>query len=165
MYKKQRIPSFFMIGAVVLFFTVLGCNVKTAPEAKVEAAATPQPEPKPGLMSWRVATAYLEDLFAQIPNSSIDDFRKDTPSGERKLINASHGETGVREDNAHVYGEPAPLTTDLMLKGLGAGENDVIYDLGCGRGFFLMQALMTTPARKAVGIELSASRVNVGKQA
>jgi len=152
-----------MIGAVVLSFAVLGCEVKTAPAAKVEAAVIPQPQSR--LLSWRVATAYLEDLFAQIPNSSIDDFRKDTPSGERKLINASHGETGVREDNAHVYGEPAPLTTDLMLKGLGAGENDVIYDLGCGRGFFLMQALMTTPARKAVGIELSASRVNVGKQA
>jgi SAM-dependent methyltransferase len=116
-------------------------------------------------MSWRVATAYLEDIFAQIPDSSIDDFRKDTPAEERRLINASHGETGLKDDNAHVYGEPAPLTSDLMLKGLGAGADDVIYDLGCGRGFFLMQALMTTPIRKAVGVELSASRVNIGKQA
>ncbi len=117
------------------------------------------------VMSWRVAAAHLEDIFEQIPNSSIDDFRKETPDEERKRVNATHGEAGLREDKAHIYGEPAPATTDLMLKRLGVGEDDVLYDLGSGRGFFLMQALLTTPLRKAVGVELASSRVAVGKAA
>lgn len=125
----------------------------------------PQVAAPPRAMSWRVATAHLDDIFEQIPNSSIDDFRRETPDEERKRVNASHGEAGLKEDKAHIYGEPAPATTDLMLRRLGVGENDVLYDLGSGRGYFLMQALLTTPLRKAVGVELAASRVAVGKAA
>jgi hypothetical protein len=40
------------------------------------ACKTPAPQPPP--MSWRVATAHLEDIFEQIPNSSIEDFRKES---------------------------------------------------------------------------------------
>jgi hypothetical protein len=149
------------LGAAALLLAIPACNVQPAPAPQPQAAQAP----KPKLMSWRVASAHLEDIFAQIPNSSIDDFRKDTPAEERKRVNASHGETGVKDDNAHVYGEPAPATTDLMLKRLGAGENDVLYDLGCGRGYFLMQALLTTPIRKAVGVELTGSRVRIGQAA
>jgi hypothetical protein len=130
---------------------------------------TAQPEPpKPAarpLLSWRVATAYLEDIFAKIPNSSIDDFRANTPPEERQLVNASHGEAGLKEDNAHVYGEPAPATADLMFARLGLGPDDVLYDLGCGRAFFLMQALLTTPLNRAVGVELAASRLDIGRTA
>ena len=52
-----------------------------------------------------------------------------------------------------------------MMARAGITEKDVLYDFGCGRGFFLMQALLTTPMKKAVGVELAASRVNIGKQA
>jgi hypothetical protein len=105
-----------------------------------------------------VASAHLEDIYALIPNSSIDDLRRDTPDAERRLVNASHGPAGVQDDNAHVYGEPAPATTDLMLRRLRLGDQDVLYDLGCGRACFLLQALLTTPLRRAVGVELAASR-------
>jgi len=138
--------------APFLVLAVSGCR---APQV-----ATPAP-----VMSWRVATAHLDDIFEQIPNSSIDDFRRETPDEERKRVNASHGEAGLKEDKAHIYGEPAPATTDLMLKRLGVGKDDVLYDLGSGRGYFLMQALLTTPLRRAVGVELAASRVAVGKAA
>jgi len=161
MQKKQMISSILCLNTVLFLLTAPGCQVKTANEPKVEAVTPSQPR----LLSWRVASAWLEDIFAQIPNSSIEDFRKDTPAEERRLVNAAHGETGIRDDNAHVYGEPAPLSTDFMLKRMGAGDQDVLYDLGCGRGFFLMQALLTTPIRKAVGVELAASRINIGRRA
>ena len=134
--------------------------------AKPAQLAAPAPAAaRPALLSWRVASAYLEDIFAQIPNSGIDDFRKDTPDAERALVNASHGEAGIKDDNAHVYGEPTPVTSDLMLNRLALTGQDVLYDLGCGRGFFLMQALLTTPVRRAVGVELAASRLAIGQRA
>ncbi len=116
-------------------------------------------------MTWRVASAHLEDIFAEIPNSSIDDFRKELPKEEREAVNASHGAEGLEEDKAHIYGEPAPASTDLILRRLAPGERDVLYDFGSGRGYFLMQALLTTPMRKAVGVELAASRVAIGRRA
>lgn len=145
-----------LFGTATFLFLAPACSAKYADEPR---AAAPRP------MSWRVASAHLEDIFAQIPNSSIDDFRKDTPARERQLVNASHGATGVKDDNAHVYGEPAPATTDLMVRRLGLDAHDVLYDLGCGRGFFLMQALLTTPLRWAVGVELAGSRVAVARSA
>jgi SAM-dependent methyltransferase len=158
MRSHKRVTVRGAVGLMALLLAVPACQVKYA--------SAPQTAPvQPRLLSWRVASAYLEDIFARIPNSSIDDLRKDTPAEERRLVNASHGETGLQDDNAHVYGEPAPATTDLMLNRLAVNENDVLYDLGCGRGFFLMQALLSSPMRKAVGVELAASRVALGRQA
>ena len=116
-------------------------------------------------MSWRVAAANLEDVFEQIPESSIDAFRENIPQEERLRVNAANGEAGLKEDRAYVYGEPSPRATDQMLAHCGVNENDVLYDCGCGRGFFLMQALLTTPIRRAVGVELATSRVEIGKKA
>jgi hypothetical protein len=167
--KQNSLVSALLVGsAAACLLSLPACKVAPAsapaPQPALAQAPPPKPKPKP-LLSWRVATAYLEDIFAKIPNSSIDDFRRDTPPEERKLVNSSHGEVGIKEDNAHVYGEPAPATTDLMLNRLGVTDQDVLYDLGCGRGFFLMQALLTTPLKKAVGVELAASRVKVGQAA
>ena len=157
----QSVATHLSMAGAMAALLALGC--------KVEPAASPAPAAqapaRPAIMSWRVASAYLEDIFATIPNSSIDDFRRETPEGERNLVNASHGAAGIKEGNAYVYGEPTPVTTDLMLHSMKVDDKDVIYDLGCGRGYFLMQALLTTPAKKAVGVELAASRVNIGKRA
>ena len=153
------------IGGAVAVLTLAGCLNKPVVVAPPGAPVKAEEPARPRVMSWRVASAHLEDIFEQSPHSSIDDFRKDTPEEERLRVNAAGGEEGIREDKAYVYGEPAPMTTDLMLKRMGAGEGDVLYDLGCGRGFFLMQALLTTPLRKAVGVELATSRVEIGKAA
>jgi hypothetical protein len=130
----------------------------------VPACTAPVTQP-PGrqVMSWRVASAHLEDLFAEVPNSSIDDFRKETPAEERLKVNSAHGEAGLKEGKAHIYGEPTAETTDHLLRRMGLGGGDVLYDLGCGRAFFLMQALLTTPLRRAVGVELAASRVDIAR--
>ena len=154
------------LSSIAVLLSLPGCRMQTVPTpARVPAPAPAAPAVQPRPMSWRVASAYLEDIFAAIPNSSIDDFRKDTPEQERARINAAHGEEGLKESNAHVYGEPSPLATDLMLRRLGVGADDVVYDLGCGRAFFLMQALLTTPVRKAVGVELATSRIDIARLA
>ena len=154
--------SLAALGAAAFLVALPGCKAPMAEPPKPVAAAQPV---RPALLSWRVASAYLEDIFAKIPNSSIDDFRKETSDEERLRVNASHGEAGLKENNAHVYGEPTAVTSDILFGLLAIQDNDVLYDLGCGRGFFLMQALLTTPLKKAVGVELAASRINIAKQA
>jgi SAM-dependent methyltransferase len=138
-----------------------GCRMQTVQAPAPPPAPAVQPRP----MSRRVASAHLEDIFVDIPNSSIDDFRKDTPEQERAKVNAAHGEEGLKESNAHVYGEPSVQATDLILRRLRVGADDVVYDLGCGRAFFLMQSLLTTPLRKAVGLELATSRIAIARLA
>ena len=149
--SSKRTRQLILLPALALL-ALPGCKV-AAPEPA--PAAVPTPPARPALMSWRVASAHLEDIFADIPNSSIDDFRRETPEAERLLVNASHGEAGLKENNAHVYGEPTAVTSSIMLDRLAPG----------GRGFFLMQALLTTPIRKAVGVELAASRIEIGRVA
>lgn len=149
-----RMP-FPQILAWVLLLAAGGCRV---PDPAPQAPAR-QP------LSLRVATAHLEDIFERIPGSSIEDFRAGIPEEERRAINESHGAQGVAEDKAYIYGEPSPAATDAILRRLGAGADDVLFDLGSGRGYFLMQALLTTPLRRAVGVELSASRAEVSRQA
>jgi len=156
--SKPRLGFLLTLALPIAGLALPGCRIP-AP------APAPAPPARPALLSWRVASAYLEDIFADIPNSSIEDFRRETPEEERIRVNASHGETGVKDDNAHVYGEPTPVTTSLMLGRLGLDDRDVLYDLGCGRGFFLMQALLSSPIRKAVGVELATSRIEIAKRA
>jgi len=150
-----------LAAAAVLSLT--SCQPPAAPAPAPPPA--PVPPAKPALLSWRVANAYLEDIFEKIPNSSIDAFRSHISDEERMRVDAANGEEGIKDNNAYVYGEPSPAATDAILHRLGIQDKDVIYDLGCGRGFFLMQALLTTPARKAVGSELASSRVAIGQLA
>jgi hypothetical protein len=154
--KKTSIRAILMM-LLLPMLALPGCKVQPAPALPTAT--------RPAAMSWRVASAHLDDIFAKIPNSSIDDFRRETPEEERTLVNASHGEAGIKDNKAHIYGEPAPATTQQLLDLLAVDDTDALYDLGCGRGYVLMQALLTSPLRKAVGVELAASRVNAGKAA
>jgi hypothetical protein len=89
--RLLQVKSLLLLGAMAALLALAGCKVNYAEAPKAESAAKP-------LMTWRVASAYLEDIFAKIPNSSIDDFRRETPDEERALVNASHGETGVKDN-------------------------------------------------------------------
>ena len=162
---RAGLPVF--LGLVSLL-SLPACKSPSAPPPPPPgppAAAAVPAQPKPALLSWRVANAYLEDIFEQIPDSSIDAFRSHIPEAERMRVDAANGPSGLKDDNAYIYGEPSPAATDAILRSLAIQDRDVIYDLGCGRGFFLMQALLTTPARKAVGSELATSRVAIGQVA
>lgn len=142
-----------------------GCLLLPGCAPRQEPRPAPRAALRPRLLSWRVATAYLEDAFQEIPNSSIDDFRRGIPGEEREKVNAAQGKAAAEPDRAWIYGEPAPASSDLIFRRLALGEKDVLYDLGCGRGFFLFQALLTTPVPRVVGVELAHSRLEIGRQA
>jgi len=155
MINVKFIQSLLLVGFAAALPFQIGCK----------AALEPPRQAAPALMSWRVAAAHLEDVFERIPESSIDAFRENIPEEDRLRVNAANGEAGLKDDRAYVYGEPSPRATDQMLAHCGVNEKDVLYDCGCGRGFFLMQALLSTPIRRAKGVELATSRVEIGRKA
>ena len=79
------------------------------------------------------------------------------PGAEERAIRSSKG--------SPIYGEMMPAATEHLLRFLDLGEGDVFYDLGAGSGKVVLQAAMTAPLRKAVGVELSATRVGLARAA
>ncbi len=61
---------------------------------------------------------------------------------------------------ASVYGEILYGSLEVLLDTLHINNNDVFYDFGSGVGKAAMQVALNTNAKKVVGLELSADRIN-----
>ncbi|WP_181233395.1 hypothetical protein [Enhygromyxa salina] len=75
------------------------------------------------------------------------------PTGDRRAVERSAG--------SPIYGELRPTATIRLLARLGLGRRDQFVDLGSGLGKVVLLAAMTTPVGRALGVELSATRVDV----
>lgn len=84
----------------------------------------------------------------------VDGF--EIPKAEEKAVRASRG--------SPIYGELTPAGVARMIDYLDLGPRDVFYDLGSGSGKVVLQTAMTAPVRKAVGVELAATRVAAAKK-
>jgi len=73
------------------------------------------------------------------------------PRDEERAIRATRG--------SPVYGEIRPASVSRMIDRLVLGPRDVFYDLGSGIGKVVNQVAISAPVRRAVGIELSRTRV------
>lgn len=63
-------------------------------------------------------------------------------------------------DKIYVIYVPTPMTVvDTMCKMAKIGKDDVVYDIGCGDGRLVIQAVKKYGAKKAVGIDISAERI------
>jgi len=68
-----------------------------------------------------------------------------------------------KNGGAPTYGEITYQAAKKLLDSLNLTQNDVFYDFGSGVGKMVVQTYLTTPVKKAVGIELSPTRVNRAK--
>lgn len=87
---------------------------------------------------------YIENLYANRSGYGI-------PSEESSEI--------INMGGAPTYGEITYESLEKLIDKLGITETDVIYDLGSGVGKVITQCYLTTPVKKAVGSELSPTRV------
>ncbi len=62
------------------------------------------------------------------------------------------------------YGEIKHLSATVLLDALQLTSEDVFYDLGCGVGKLVMQVYLMSPAKRAVGIELSEARCGCARK-
>ncbi len=74
----------------------------------------------------------------------------DIPHADERLVRASRG--------SPTYGELTPSAVKKLVEYLGLNHRDSFYDLGSGTGKVVLQAAMTVPLRRAIGIELAPSR-------
>lgn len=72
------------------------------------------------------------------------------PSTDSEAIKKSKG--------SPVYGEIKHAALDKLLNYLALTEEDILYDLGSGVGKVVIHCAMTTPLKKAIGVELSSAR-------
>lgn len=79
------------------------------------------------------------------------------PSVDAKQVRTSKG--------SPVYGEINHQAMNKLLNYLKLGPQDVFYDLGSGVGKVIIQTLLTTPVKLAVGVELSTTRHNYAQRA
>jgi uncharacterized protein (TIGR03000 family) len=56
-----------------------------------------------------------------------------------------------------------PKVIDAMMKLAGVGKDDVVYDLGCGRGEIVIAAVKKFNAKRGVGIDLDPAQVQKAK--
>jgi len=66
--------------------------------------------------------------------------------------------TVARSKGSSTYGELMPSATSKLLAALELDADDVFYDLGAGVGKVVLLAAATTSVRRAIGVELAASR-------
>lgn len=92
---------------------------------------------------------FIDELYKQTSGFNV-------PSQEYDFITKAGG--------APTYGEITYEGADQILKLFKLTEKDVFYDLGCGVGKFVVQAYLTTPVKKAGGIELSKTRIDSAKK-
>ncbi len=84
------------------------------------------------------------------------------PQEEKNLIEKANADTtGL----SSTYGEITIAGSDRLLEAWGLTAKDVFYDLGSGRGQFVLQAALSTPVGKSIGIELSPMRNDEGLRA
>ena len=57
-----------------------------------------------------------------------------------------------------------PKVIDAMMKLADVGKDDVVYDLGCGRGEIVIAAVKKFNAKRAVGIDIEKDQVQKGKE-
>ncbi|KAF6265815.1 S-adenosyl-L-methionine-dependent methyltransferase [Scenedesmus sp. NREL 46B-D3] len=79
------------------------------------------------------------------------------PKRERAKIDATGGDA--------TYGEVQASGVDTLLRYLAMDSSSVFVDLGCGRGRAVLQVAMHSTVSKAVGIELSESRLEQAEAA
>jgi hypothetical protein len=90
--------------------------------------------------------AYLQMLYENSAGYSI-------PDEEQRFI--------LQEGGHPQYGEIPYDSAAHILADLKLSQNDVFYDLGSGVGKLVLQAYLTTPVKRSVGIELSKTRFNI----
>lgn len=108
----------------------------------IAAESCPLPERKGSRLD-----CFFDDLYAELASSD--------PLG--------HGDTSLGFEGT--YGEITPEGVRMLLDLLQVDVNDTFYDLGSGTGKVVLQAFLTTPCRRAVGIELSTQRHHTADRA
>lgn len=136
------------VGLLWYFGQKYGEQPATIP-AVIDVAVPEQPVEVPLVVSPYVNYHMaIETLYKNVSGYRIDE-------EEKKAIRNEGGDP--------TYGEILYESAEVLLNDLQLTPDDVFYDLGSGAGKFVDQAYVTTPVKKAAGIELSKTRYEMAQ--
>lgn len=78
---------------------------------------------------------------------------------EMRKLDSDQGDTLVI-----IWVATPPPVIDAMMKLANVGKDDVVYDLGCGRGEIVIAAVKKFNAKRGVGIDLKADQVQKAEE-
>ena len=112
-------------------------------------------DPKKGADTVTVVFTYWPTVYTRFTRTKVVKVVK----GETVQVSLEKADPKV-PDKIYVIYFPTPIeVVDAMCKLGGIGKDDVVYDIGCGDGRLVIQAVKKFGAKKAVGIDISAERI------
>jgi 2-polyprenyl-3-methyl-5-hydroxy-6-metoxy-1,4-benzoquinol methylase len=112
-------------------------------------------DPKKGTDTVTVVYTYWPTVYTRFIRTKVV---KVVP-GETVTVSLEKPDPAV-PDKIYVIYFPTPIeVVDAMCKLGNIGKDDVVYDIGCGDGRLVIQAVKKFGAKKAVGIDISAERI------
>ena len=112
-------------------------------------------DPKKGAGTVTVVYTYWPSAYTRFIRTKVV---KVVP-GETVKVSFEKADPAV-PDKIYVIYFPTPIeVVDAMCKLGNIGKDDVVYDIGCGDGRLVIQAVKKFGAKKAVGIDISAERI------
>jgi len=109
------------------------------------------------------AASYLEGAYAE----ALDSAHKKLPEADQRAIrnaaNAS-GPPDIISCSEDAYGEIPPSSAAALFQheALRLDRGDVLFDLGAGLGGLAVDAALLGNARRAIGVEISSKRMELG---
>ena len=112
-------------------------------------------DPKKGTDTVTVVYTYWPNIYTQFTRTKVVKVVK----GETVKVSLEKADPKT-PDKIYVIYYPTPIeVVDAMCKLGSIGKEDVVYDIGCGDGRLVIQAVKKFGAKKAVGIDISAERI------
>ena len=112
-------------------------------------------DPKKGTDSVTVVYTYWPNVYTKFTRTKVVKVVK----GETVKVSLEKADSAV-PDKIYVIYFPTPIeVVDAMCQMGKVGKEDVVYDIGCGDGRLVIQAVKKFGAKKAVGYDISAERI------
>ncbi|MFO0928766.1 MAG: class I SAM-dependent methyltransferase [Gemmataceae bacterium] len=112
-------------------------------------------EPKKGSDSVRVVYTFWPNTYTRFIRTRVVKVEK----GKTVAVNLEKPDPS-QPDKIFVIFVPTPdKVVDAMCKLAKIGKDDVVYDIGCGDGRLVIQAVKKYGAKKAVGIDINPTRI------
>ena len=112
-------------------------------------------DPKKGTDTVTVVYTYWPNVYTRFTRTKVVKGVK----GETVKVSLEKADPKM-PDKIYVIYYPTPIeVVDAMCKMGSIGKDDVVYDIGCGDGRLVIQAVKKFGAKKAVGIDISAERI------
>ncbi len=109
---------------------------------------------------YTIVARWEPNNYTKITRTRVVQFQ----AGEEVILDLSKADRNFPDDIVVRYVPTPQEVVDAMLKLAEVGENDVVYDLGCGDGRIVVTAIREYGAKRGVGIDIDPARIEDSRE-